>query len=297
MKKKTVLAIVAGIFVLWVLSGVYVTGSRERAVLLRFGKVVQNSIPPGIHYHLPYPIEEIRNVAVTEVRTASIEFEKPLRPRRSSYLLTGDENVVKIRLSIHYRVAIPDKFLFASLKPEQIMKRTIEAECVNLMAQSPVDDILTTGKGALASKIRTNAQKRLDELGLGIVITSLLIPELVPPREVQASFKDVASAREDKNRRINEVEGQRNRKLPRARGEASRIIENAKAYAAEVKAKANGEAQRFIDALKAYRKNPSDVRQKLYYSYIQQIFQSVKTMIVDPKSTARIQITPKQKER
>lgn len=286
--------VLAGLVVLWLLSGIYVVDSQERYVITTFGRVTEPSAPPGIHYHWPWPIEDGFPVAFTEVRSLDLGFERPEKEMRVSYLLTGDENMVQINIQIHYRITDPAAFLFRVEDPQTMMERLVEAEAVSILARSEVDDLLTTGRDRLAVDLSRRTQERLDQLHSGIAITSLLVPDLSPPREVQASFKDVASAREDMNRRVNEVQGQRNRQLPHARGQARATLEAAEAYRNETLSKARGEAQRFLDLYNQSRENKADVRDKTYLDFVETVFKKTSVMVVDKNAVKRFML-PRQK--
>ncbi|HEY3448369.1 MAG TPA: FtsH protease activity modulator HflK [Myxococcales bacterium] len=284
--------------VLWAGSGLYSVKPEQRGVVCRFGRVVEESVPPGIHYHWPYPVESVERPAVSEVRSLSVAFgpQAPGRgaaasPMKAETLLTGDENVVLGSLLLQYTVKSPREFLFGSASTETLLQRLAQEISVARFAQSSVDDLLTSGRQALQVALKEDMQRRCDAWGLGVRLTSVQIQRIEPPSEVAQAFKDVGAAREDKQKAVQEAEGDRNRRLPGARADAGRLRDEAAAYAKERAAYARGEAQRFVQTWEAYRKARSATSQRLYLEAIEETLAQVRKIVIDPaaeKNAGRI---------
>ncbi|MGC4116496.1 MAG: FtsH protease activity modulator HflK [Myxococcales bacterium] len=280
-----------GALVLWAASGLYSVKPEQRGVVCRFGKVVEESVPPGIHYHWPYPIETVDRPAVSEVRSLSVAFG-PLAsgrgaaasPVKAETLLTGDENVVLGSLLLQYTVKSPRQFLFGSTSTETLLQRLAQEVSVARFAQSSVDDLLTSGRQALQAALKEDMQQRADAWGLGVRLTSVQIQRIEPPSEVAQAFKDVGAAREDKQKAVQEAEGDRNRRLPGARADAGRTRSEAASYAKERASFARGEADRFVQTWEAYRKAKSATARRLYLEAMEEALAQVRKIVVDPEA-------------
>jgi membrane protease subunit HflK len=101
-------------------------------------------------------------------------------------------------------------------------------------------------------------------------------------------FKDVASAREDKERAKNEAQAYANQIIPNARGEAKKMILDAEGYQKEVVERAAGEADRFAELLKAYKQAPEVTRKRLYLDTMQGVMSKVDKVIVDGSVAGKV---------
>lgn len=264
---------------LYLLSGFYTMQPGEVAVLRRFGSVVaiQN---PGLHYRLPWPIDQVQVVALDRVRRVETA---------SSLMLTGDENLVAIRLSMHYAVRDPAAFLLNAADPEELAREAGEAAVRQVIAQERVDALLTVDKAAVQQRAAVLAQQILDSYMSGMAVQGIQLLESSPPPEVADAFRDVASAREDRNTLINEALAYQNENLPAARGAAEVTIQAALAYRAEKLGQVSGEATRFADRQAAYAAAPDVTRIRLYLEAVELVLPGVRKFILDP--AIRLQTT------
>lgn len=267
--------LLAVLVVVWLLSGFYVVTEGKRAVLLRFGEYVTTATP-GIHWRLPYPIEEVRVVDVASRRIVRIGYE-PISGGRTrpilheALMLTRDENIVNVQLAVQWQVNDPARFLFTLLEPEQTLKEITESALREAVGKRDMDFVLTEGRAEVVASTRELIQETLDHYDAGVHVIEVVIQDVQPPEEVQSAFADAIRAREDEQRIINEARTYSNEILPQAAGQAARIREEAEGYRAQVMAEAQGEAARFLALLEEYKKAPEVTRERLYLEAMQEV--------------------------
>uniref|UniRef100_A0A7V3YFZ2 Protein HflK n=1 Tax=Candidatus Caldatribacterium californiense TaxID=1454726 RepID=A0A7V3YFZ2_9BACT len=282
------------VVILYFLSGVYVVGPDEVGVVRRLGNY-HRTVPPGIHYRLPYPFESVVRPKITEVRRVEIGFRtlSPGPPPKyalvpeESLMLTGDENIVSCQFIVQFRISDPYQYLFRIKDPEKAVKNAAEAALREVVGKKTIDEVLTTGRAEVQEETRTLLQDILNRYEAGIRVIAVQLQDVQPPQEVVAAFKDVASAREDKVRFINEAEAYRNQILPQARGEAARILKEAEAYKETTIRKAEGEVARFLSVLREYELNPEITRERLRLETLERTLPKVRKFIFDEEAASQ----------
>lgn len=268
------LLIVAVVAVVWLLSGFYIVNEGKRGIVLRFGAYSQTTAP-GIHWHLPYPIETVRMVDVESRRIIRIGYEPAGNRNRpvlsEALMLTRDENIVNVQLAVQWQVSDPARYLFTLLEPEQTLKELTESALREVVGKNEMDFVLTEGRAEVVEATRTLVQEALDRYDAGIRVVQVAIQDVQPPEEVQGAFADAIRAREDEQRLINEARAYHNEVLPQAAGQAARIVEEAEGYRARVVAEAEGEAARFLSLLAEYKKAPGVTRERLYLETMEEV--------------------------
>jgi membrane protease subunit HflK len=288
------------VLVLWALTGVYIVDPDEVGVVQRFG-AFDRITEPGPHYHLPYPIEKVHTPKVTRIRRIEIGFRTLSKKTafatnqyrlipEESLMLTGDENIVDVQFIVQYQIKDPKDYLFNIAQPEKTVKDAAEAAMREVIGYNKIDSALTTGKLAIQNETKRLLQEILDRYHSGIKVVAVQLQDVHPPQEVVDAFKDVASAKEDKSRYINEAEAYRNGLLPKTRGEAAGIINKALAYKESVVRKAKGEAARFLAVLKEYRKARDITRKRIYLETMEQILSNpdVSKLILSDKALQKV---------
>lgn len=270
-----------GVVALWLLSGIYIINPDEQGVVLRFGKYNRTE-GPGPHYALPAPIESVYKPQVTQVLRSEVGFRSVGQSAtfqqgqvrtvsEEASMLTGDENIVNVQFSVQYKIGDPVQYLFNVSAPTALVRNAAEAAMREVIGNSQIDSAITDGKLKIQSEATQLLQTILDRYGAGIQVLAVQLQDVHPPHEVIDAFKDVASAREDKSRIINEAEAYRNELLPKARGQAAAMRNEAEAYQATRVRNAEGETSRF-DALSAeHSKAPKVTEQRLYYEAMEDI--------------------------
>jgi membrane protease subunit HflK len=263
--------IVGILLVIWLASGIYIIEPAERGVELRFGKFTEVT-QPGPHWHIPFPIEQVVPVNVDQVSSF----------RHNATMLTRDENIVDIELTVQSRIQDPVDYLFQDQTPEKTMRDATETIVREIIGKSDLDFILTEGRGRLGSDIQKGVQSLIDEqYKTGLQITSVNMQPAKPPDEVKGAFDDAIKAREDKERLENKAEAYANQILPQARGEAARIVADALAYKDKVIAEAEGEGARFLAVLAEFEKAPEVTRERLYLETVQDVLGNSGKVIID----------------
>lgn len=291
LKKTPGIGIIALIIlVIWLASGIYIVAPDEAGVVKRFGKYVYTT-SPGPHYHLPYPIESVMKPKVTQVRRLEIGFRTVALIPKARYqyvpdealMLTGDENIISIEFIVQYKIKDPVAFLFNVKDMQKTVKDAAEASIREIIGKNNIDDALTVGKYRIQQETKALLQRILDSYNSGISMVAVQLQDVHPPKQVAQAFKDVASAREDKIRLINNAQAYRNDILPKAKGNAERIIQEAVAYKEAVVKRAEGEVARFKKALQEYQKAKEITRQRIYIETMEEILPNIEKIVVEGK--------------
>lgn len=266
---------IAALFLLgfYLLSGFYTVQPGQAAVWRRFGKVIAGNMGPGLRYRLPWPVDRVDVVAVDAIRRSETA---------PTLMVTGDENLVNVRLSVQYAVSNPQAYLLNVVDSFSLVQQAGEAAMRQVVANEAVDALLTVDKGEIQQKAAQLTQSALDGYNAGIKVIGVQLLESSPPPEVADAFRDVASAREDKNTFINEALAYKNQVLPEARGSAATTIQAANAYQAGKTAQASGEAGIFTSQLNAYQQSPEVTRLRLYLEAAERALIGARKFILDP---------------
>ncbi len=262
--------VVVALVMLWAASGFYVVDEQEQAVVLRFGQHVATT-DAGLHWRMPWPIEAEEIVNVTGVRAT----------RDRATMLTQDENIVDLELTVQYRVSDVNAFVFNVADPDLTIRQVTKSSVREVVGQSRMDFILTEGREEIADRTKLLLQERMEEYGTGLFVTEVNLQQAQPPEPVQAAFADAIKAREDQQRLKNEAEAYANDRLPRARGAAARQVEEANAYREQVVAKAQGDASRFTQLLAEYREAPKVTRERLYLDAMGEVYGNNNKILID----------------
>ena len=275
-------------------TGVWVVQQNEQGVLLRFGRV-RSVLPAGMHFILPYPLETMRLVRTTEVRTMSVGFNyheddelDQAEMEEEVQWLTGDTNIVEMQTAIQYIIKSPVEYLFrvadfSDGQPRDVaLRKAAESVLTFLVARMTVDDVLSSGKARIQEESRVQIQELVDDMGLGVQVVSVNIVEDNPPPNVIAAFNDVSSAKADRQRLMNVADGYAKDLLPRARAQANRIRQEAEIYRSEVVNAAHGAAQRFVALAEQVRTSPQVSKERMWLEMVEKTLSRAR-MIVYPR--------------
>ncbi|MDX8405981.1 MAG: FtsH protease activity modulator HflK [Mariprofundus sp.] len=269
----------------WGASGFYKVAADEEAVVLRFGQHVATK-GPGLNWHIPYPVEMAEKLPVTRVQRVEIGFRQfadgVVRKRTNeSLMLTKDENIVDTSFIVQYKIKSAENYLFNMAAPEKSVRDAAESAIREVIGRTLIDDVLTDKKAEVEVETEQLIQSILDSYSAGISVSTVKLQDVQPPERVIKEFKDVASAREDKERAKNEAQAYANDIIPNARGEAKKMVLDAEAYSKEVVERAKGEASRFESLLAAYKQAPVVTRKRLYMDSMQEVMSVVDKVIID----------------
>jgi len=198
-------------------------------------------------------------------------------------MLTGDENIVDMDLIVQYKVKDPVNYLFNVYNIPKTVKDATEAAIREIVGKNNIDDILTTGKYQVQQDTKKLLQKILDKYQAGIMVVAVQLQDVHPPEQVMQAFKDVASAKEDKIKYINEAQGYRNDIIPKAKGQAEKVLNEAQAYLKSKVAEAEGDASRFLQVYEQYKSAKDITKKRLYIETMEKVLPKTKKIVVDPK--------------
>lgn len=288
--KALVSLAVAVPLVIWAATGIYIVDEGNRGVVTRFGKYVETTLP-GPHWRLPSPIESHAIVNVEKQRSIEVGYrsgggrQQASTVEKEALMLTKDENIVNVGLSVQYRIDNPFNFLF-NLPPDPAptLVQVTESAERGVIGRNSMDFVLTEGRTVIAEEIKAEIQQVLDSYASGIQVVAVNIKDVQPPEDVQNAFMDATKAREDEQRLQNEANAYYQEIVPKANGAASRIRQEAEAYKQNLIAKAEGEANRFEKLLAEYQKAPEVTRERLYLDAMQTVLEKTNTVLLDVKS-------------
>ncbi|MBU1192626.1 MAG: FtsH protease activity modulator HflK [Gammaproteobacteria bacterium] len=274
--------------VVWLLFGLYIVEEGKRGVELRFGQFTMITMP-GLHWHAPYPIEQVELVDVEQRRFVEVGYRSAVgggsvgqqTVPREALMLTQDENIVDIRVAVQYQVKDAREYLFNVRDPDATLKQATESAIREVIGKSKMDFVLTEGRAEVAIQVKTLIQSTLDIYNAGLLITTVNLQDAQPPEEVQGAFVDAIKAREDEERQKQEAQAYSNDIIPKARGAAARVLEEATGYKLSVIAKAEGEASRFSQMLTEYAKAPEVTRKRLYLDTMETVLANSNKVTVD----------------
>jgi len=284
--------VLVGILLFWLATGVYIVGPDEVGVVRTFGKFTR-VVQSGLNWKFPAPIEAVDTPKVTEVKRIEIGFRTLKNGQyrsveKESLMLTGDENIVDAEMIVQYKIKDPVAYLFRIVGPELTVREAAEASLRTVVGRNKIDETLTTGKFTIQEETKNQLQSVLDNYNSGIHVVAVQLQDVSPPKEVIGAFKDVASAKEDKNRMINQAEGYRNDVIPKARGEAEAMIRDAEGFKESRVKRAEGDATKFTTILKEYRKAKSITEKRLYLETMEKVLPDIEKIIVPDKDSGNM---------
>lgn len=262
--------LVIGAGLIWVGSGFYTLDEQERGVVMRLGRAQEAVVMPGLHWNPPL-IDDVIPVNVTRVYDRSF----------SNTMLTQDDNIVDIQMTVQYVITDARKYVLEVEDPELSLQEASESAIRHVVGGSPMDEVISTGREALAVEAHDRLQRYLDLYGTGITVSQFNIAQSLPPQQVRAAFDDVIKAREDNQSYQNEARRYSNQVVPEARGFAQRQTQEANAYKERVVAEAQGEASRFEQLLVEYQKAPEVTRERMYIDTLQSVMTNSSKIMID----------------
>ena len=275
--------LIGAVFLLWLASGLYQVGPDQQGVVMRFGRLAHVT-QAGLNYHLPYPFESVIIPNVTRENRINFGFDPQANNHdvaSESLMLTGDENIVDVSVVVTWQVQDIGKFLFKVRDPVELTKIAAESVFREIVGQSKIQDILTTGRQAIEARAQKDLQKLLDEYQTGVLITRVSLRDAAPPSQVVDAFREVQRAQADAEQAKNKALAYQNDILPRARGDAEQLVQNAQGYKESVVAKASGEAARFNSTYDAYVNAKEVTQKRMYLEAMEDIYSHAKRIIVD----------------
>lgn len=290
-----------GLLLLWLLTSLYIVRADQQAVVTRFGRVVEPRVTPGIHVSLPWPVDRVTRLKVQQLQrqviggTLTDNVVGRTQPLLAQFV-TGDQNIIYLRVIAQYSVSVPADYLFQTEDVAKVVVAATEAELARRIASRTVDAVLTTEKAAIQEEVRAAAQKVLNDYRSGVILASVNIESAAPPPEAADAFRDVASARADSARIVNEAQGYANDLIPKARGQAQQLLESAAAYKQRKINEAIGDASRFSQVAAEYAKASEVNGHRIYMETMEQILPRIRKLIVDKNGNLDLTIVRRATE-
>jgi membrane protease subunit HflK len=296
----------AVVVALWFASGFYRVQPDEQGIVLRFG-AYKYWTPPGLHWHIPWPVEEVERPAVTRINRTEIGFRSAANAQieagtdnsgrdvlAESLMLTGDENIIDIDFVVFWRIRPNDasKFLFNARRPADLVFGVAESSMREVIGRTPIQPALTQLRAQIETDVMHQTQEILDRYNVGIEITQVQLQKVDPPAAVVESFRDVQRANTDAERMRNEAESYHNDIVPRARGEAARIVAEAQGIKQATVAEATGQTQRFDEVLAAYQQAKDITLRRMYLDAMQNVLAHGRTLVVDDRLKGVVPFLP-----
>src|SRR6056297_2467104 len=273
---------------LWAGQGFYTIDEAEVGLVKRFGKHVR-TVGPGLHYHVPAPVETVVPVDVKSVRKIEIGYETVSPPPNPQYkskkdealMLTGDNNIVHIEFAVQYKIKDAENYIFNVIDGKKILKQMTEAVMREEVAKREFSDVITVSRGEIAQAVHDDLQKLVNIYNTGMMVENVKLQDANPPEPVTAAFDDVNSAKEDRETYINKAQAYANEVIPEAEGEAAHVVNKAEAYKEEKVASAQGDVSKFKNVLKEYNMGSKKVtRKRLYIETLEDILPNTEKIIL-----------------
>lgn len=292
------------VVVIWIGGGFYRVQPDEQGVVMRFG-AYSYWTPPGLHWHLPWPIESVQQPTVTRINRTEIGFRSGPAGQidsgrdaagrdvlAESLMLTGDENIIDIDVAVFWRISDAAAFLFNAADPQALVRAVAESSMREVIGRTPIQPALTQLRAQIETDVHKQTQEILDRYKAGVEITQVQLQKVDPPGAVIESFRDVQRANTDAERMRNEAESYRNDIVPRARGDAARIVAEGQGAKAASVAQATGQAQRFDSVLKAYQADKAITLRRMYLDTMRDVLAHSQPLIVDDKLKGLVPFLP-----
>lgn len=267
---------------LYLLSGFYSVKPEQRAIVTRLGQIVEDNVMPGMHYHLPWPIEQKQIIPSTSLRSIAIDFDVGKRNYLQQELTTGDGNLIDVAAGVQYNITDPGRFYSVVANSERLLEQLARSEVIFTVSANDFESLLTTGRNRFQKEVKESLQSRLDGLNLGVRVTSVQIQQLDPPNSIKKAFDSVSAASAEKRKLVQESQGERSAKLTRANSEVNRLKLDAEAYANEVIQQARGDQERFASLLEAYQHAPALLSNRLYIQGLVRALSESEIHIIEP---------------
>jgi len=279
------------LFGAWLATGFYTVDSAQRGVEFRFGAYTETT-KPGLHWHIPYPVDSVELVDIDRSRTAEDR----------THMLTKDENIVDIGVAAQYRIKNPEDYLFNVYLADYERNQTVgtlhqvmRSAVREIAGRNSMDSILKENRGSIAPDTQKVMQIVLDSYKSGLEVIKVNVTYAEAPQQVKDAFDDANRAREDKDKFKNQAETYAKRVVPVAEGKASRLSEAALAYTGRIVSQAEGDASRFNQLVAEYQKAPEVTRKRLYLETMEEVYENTNKIMVDTKSGNNLMYLPLDK--
>ena len=259
--------------ILWGLSGIYEVRDGQSGMVTRFGAFVEET-GPGVHYHLPAPIDDVQRLPVGVPIRLDLDDADPMLPR--------DGDLVDVAASLQWRITDPYKYLFQLSGPDGALKRATEIALRQAVSQTSFADVTAAGHGGVSTRAAAILQGNLGRGDAGVAVMSVQVHDAQPPDGALAAFHDMAAAQKEVQIAERDVGSYRDRVLATARGDAAKVVQTSQGYRDQEISEARGEAARFALIDVQARKTPDVTRERLFTEMMERVLHNTSKVIVQP---------------
>lgn len=272
---------------------VFTVEPDEEGLVKRFGDITR-TVGPGPHLKIPF-LETVITPKIEKLHRVEVGFRTNLRGRtqiipQEALMLTGDMNILSVEFIVQYKISAAKEYLFNVADVEETIRKSAEAAMREIIGKNKIDEALTVGKAGIQQSTQDLLQTIINQYQAGTRITTVQLLDVNPPQKVAKFFKDVASAKEEREQLINQARGYQNDIVPKARGQAAQDVNEAKGFAQARVARALGEAKHFLQTLKEYKKGKAVISKRVYIETMEEVLSNVDKIILD--STAAGNVLP-----
>ena len=283
-RKIILLAAIALVVLIGVITSVYTVDDKQQAVVTTFGKVTDIT-DAGLHFKLPFGIQKVRTVDVNVYQKIELGYVtqqngSSVTKTSESTMITGDYNIVNVDFFVEYKITDPVAYLYSSTNPEMILRNLIQSQVRNVVGSSSVDSVLTDGKENIQMQVKELVAQILEQYDIGLTLIEVRIQDAEPPtQQVVEAFKAVETAKQQAEAVVNEAKAYENAQIPNAEAQVDQLLQNAE----YLKQKRINEAEEIVAKFNAmyaeYAQNPDITRIRMYYETISEILPGVKVYI------------------
>lgn len=282
--KKVLLFLLIVVIIMLIRTGVFTVGESEQAVMQTFGKYT-GTYGAGLHVKLPWPIQTVTILPVQRTQKLELGYYQDPDGRYhseedDSLMITGDMNLVNIDFFVEWKISDPYKYLFRSENPKLVLQNMLMSSVRSVVGMKSIDDTLTTGKYQIQNEVQEILMEKLEENDIGIQIIDVKVNDSEPPtEEVAKAFRDVETAKQEKDTALNEAAEYRNRRLPEAKAKADKLVKDAEALKQRRINEATGQRDRYLAVYSEYKSFPGITRQRMYLEVLQDVLPGVRVIV------------------
>jgi len=279
------------LLLIWLASGAFIVPEGQVGLVSTFGQL-SHKTGAGFNWRWPAPFQSHEMVNVAQVQTVELGYRANVRNKQpnEALMLTADENIVDVQLSVQYKVVDPVAWVFNNRDPVETVRDAAETAARELVGRGKMDALLAEGRDKLAVDTQRMIQQMLAGYRMGVQVTGVTVQSLGAPEQVAAAVEETVKAQDERTRLRAEAQAYADDVIPEAKGRAARMKLDAEAYRATTVNTAEGNAARFNQVVAEYAKAPGVTRDRMYLDTMQQIFSSTSKVMIDAKAAATINL-------
>ncbi len=296
--KAAGIIVALGILCICALDSVYMLNENTYAVITTFGSPSVEKTA-GLHFKLPF-IQRVHKITknimgmpigytVSDNQDPAVDENNPQSVVSESEMITRDFNFVNVDFYIEYQVTDPIQAFTHESTYLEIIKNLAQSYIRDTVGTYNVDDVITTGKSEIQTKVKEKLSERLEQENIGYGIYNVTIQDAQPPtEEVTNAFKAVEDAKQGMDTAINEAKKYQSEQIPTANAKADQLLQDAEAYKQEKISEATGQAARFNDLYEEYSKYPLITKKRMFYEAMEEVLPDLKVIINSSDGTQTV---------